>query len=94
MCSTSGPRAKPLRHAGWFLFFGVGESLTSRRGETPRQFAIRAAGILPALAAEIDFITRLYGDLAYANEDLDEDYKAQLLWQLKGAVREFRLSFR
>jgi transglutaminase-like putative cysteine protease len=60
-------------------------------GETPTAFATRAAMQLPAAATNIDYITLLYSDLAYANESLSDNRRKDLLRQLGRAVRGLRL---
>lgn len=61
-------------------------------GEPPGVFATRATHLVPAVAPEINEITDLYTDLAYAGESLDAGRKSTLLHELESAVRNFRVS--
>ncbi len=59
-------------------------------GETPGDYAQRAAQVLPAMATAIGNITGLYDDLAYNNAAMTQSKEAAVLNELKMAVRGFR----
>ncbi|MEH6568667.1 MAG: DUF3488 and transglutaminase-like domain-containing protein [Halioglobus sp.] len=61
-------------------------------GEPPGAFAVRAKNLLPADALEINEITNLYTDLAYAGKYLGDERRSTLLRDLDSAVRNFRVT--
>jgi transglutaminase-like putative cysteine protease len=65
--------------------------VSRQRGETPTQFAARASTALPVSAADINHITALYQDMAYANEGLSQRGKTELLGLLRRAVRSLKV---
>lgn len=63
-------------------------------GETPAQFASRAALELPAAAEQLKHITKLYNALAYAANNPAIDLTREQLREFIGAVNSFRPSKR
>ena len=47
---------------------------------------------MPAAALEINEITNLYADLAYADEGLEDEHRLSALRELESAVKNFRVA--
>jgi protein-glutamine gamma-glutamyltransferase len=67
---------------------GVGVSRAP--GETPSQYQARAARAIRSMPTELEQITRLYTELAYADQHLSASDRASLLRDFKRSVRQFR----
>jgi len=68
----------------------AGVGIDREPGETPDQLAHRARQAMPALAARIDQITSLHGDLAYREKAGSPELETDLLRQFKKVVAGFR----
>jgi len=63
--------------------------LVRAAGETPGDFSVRAGNALPELAADIEKITGLYSEMAYAGESRETEKESAALKELKSVVRGF-----
>jgi transglutaminase-like putative cysteine protease len=66
------------------------QGLSREPGETPAQFASRAAAELPSMTAQLAQITGLYNDLAYAGNEPARGLSREQLREFITAVNSFR----
>ena len=64
--------------------------VTRQPGETPAQFAVRSGRLLPALSPQLERITSLYNELAYAGGGATAGSSPDRLRQFTSAVAAFK----